>query len=48
VNGVEAEPGKYAETRLRASGRAISEATDKLSAIEDLAGGLARDVRDGF
>jgi putative DNA primase/helicase len=48
VNGADAEPWNYAETRLRTGGRVISLASDKLAAIADLAGGFARDMRDGF
>jgi hypothetical protein len=47
INGADAEPGSYAQTRLGTCGRVISLAPDKLAALADLAGGFARDVRDG-
>src|SRR5262249_2927527 len=47
-NGADVLPWTYAETRLRTCGRVISVAPDKLAAFADLAGGFARDVRDGF
>jgi hypothetical protein len=48
INGADAEPWSYAQTRLRTCGRVIALAPDKLAALSDLASGFARDVQDGF
>jgi hypothetical protein len=48
INGADAEPWSYAESRLRTCGRVIALAPDKLAVLSDLASGFARDVQDGF
>jgi hypothetical protein len=46
TDSADIEHGSYAEARLRACGRIISLAPDKLAALTDLACGFARNIRD--